>query len=216
MQIDLKKMKRIILAGIMVGIANWAQATAITILPTGSVISGPYSYIYNEAVTPLASGTTIASASLVFNNIELTVNGPANIPNTLFYDLINVSYASKTISSGESTTDYFQNTAPYDGKGVSDSLGSETLKLNKTVSWTYTFSGQALADLLTDLQKGSFDIGLDPNCVYDIKGSIALDFTTTTNTGKTVVSAPDATMTASMLAFSFLGLLAFRRKLCLN
>ena len=189
----------------MIGIVSWAQATSITIVPSGSVISGPYSYIYDETVTP---GTSVASASISFNNIELTANGPAGIPNTLFYDLINGNYASKTISSGETLTDYFQTTSPYDAKGISDQLGYETLTLDKTISWTYTFSGQALTDLQNDFEKGYFDIGLDPNCVYDI-GSIDLNYTPTT---VKTVPTPDTATTVSLLGMSFLGLVALRRK----
>jgi hypothetical protein len=205
-------MKKLILIGVAIGTFNWAQATSITILSTGSQISGPYSYIYNEAVSPLTSGSTISSASLSFSDIELTASGPANIPNTLFYDLINAGFATKTISSGETTTDFFQNNSPYNGKGISDALGSQTLKLNDITSWTYTFSGQALTDLQNDIATGFFDIGLDPNCVYDIKGSIALDYTVTPPNGN-IVSAPDATTTAGLLGVSFFGLIAFRRKL---
>lgn len=193
----------------MAGIVSWAQATSITVVPSGSVISGPYSYIYNETVTPLTSGTTLASASLTFNNIELIYPGPSNIPNTLFYDLINQDYASKTISSGETTNDYFQSNAPY--KAVSDALGSFTMKLDVTNNWTYTFSGQALTDLLSDFQSGYFDIGLDPNCIYDI-GSINFNYTTTTTTGKNV-SVPDTAMTAGLLGMTFLVLMSLRRKL---
>jgi hypothetical protein len=205
-----QNMKKIILIGIAIGTLNLAQATSITILSAGSVISGPYSYLYNESVSPLTAGSTISGATLSFSDIELTASGPANIPNTLFYDLINGDFATKTISSGETKTDFFQNNSPY--KGISDALGSQTLSLYNTVTWTYTFTGQALTDLQNDIANGVFDIGLDPNCTYDIKGSVCLNYTVTPPpTGKNV-SAPDATTTAGLLGISFLSLIGLRRK----
>jgi len=218
-------MKKFILIGITVGIASLAQASSITILPTGSQITGTKSYIYQESI---AIGTLISSASISFSSITLTASG--SLPNTLFYDLINGNYGTKTISSGETSYDYFQNTSPYNGKGISDSLGSKTFAAPvpiynsrhqitgytyDTESWTYTFTGLALTDLQNDiLNKGYFDIGLDPNCTYVINGSIVLNYTTTTSGNGNGV--PDQGMTASLLGMSFLGLLVFRRKLAFN
>ncbi len=215
-------MKAFILVGVAVGIASLAQAGSITILGSGSEITGTQSYIYQESI---AAGTQISSASISFSSIELLAGG--SVPNTLFYDLINApsttgAYATQTLTgpgTGESYTDYFQNYSPYNGKGISDQLGSTTFtapywynghKVYDTQTWTYTFTGQALTDLQNDvLNNGYFDIGLDPNCHYIVNGSIVLNYDTINNGGH----VPDQGMTAALLGVGFLGLLAFRRKL---
>jgi hypothetical protein len=199
-------MKKLMIIGVAVGIASLAQAASIT-LPTGDQIVGTESYVYLiNSASGLGAGTQITSASLTFNNIELTASG--DVPNVLFYDLINGDYATQTINSGETSGDYFQNNAPYKNAGVTVALGSTDFTLDKTVSWTYTFTGTALADLEADALNGYFDIGLDPNCYYSI-GSVVLNYSVS---GGSVTRTPDSGMTVVLLGISLLGLMVFSRK----
>jgi len=193
------------LIGVALGIASLAQAGSITI-PTGGTIVGTESYLYLiNSASGLGAGTKITSASLTFNNIELTQSGSA--PNVIFYDLVNGNYATQTINSGETTGDYFQNNAPYNGSGVTVALGSKAFTLDNPISWTYTFTGTALTDLEADALKGYFDIALDPNCYYNI-GSIVLNYSVSSGS----IPSPDSGMTVTLLGISLLGLLVYRRK----
>jgi hypothetical protein len=215
-------MKKTILIGITVGIASLAQAVttplpvAISGLPAS--INGPNAYIFQTKVT-LDPTLNYIGATINFTGVKFTATGGDD---TLNYDLINGTYSAKTItdnSSKNETEDYFQNNAPYNGKVgstselVADVLGAKVFTLNQTQTWSSTFSSAALADILTDINTyGYFDLGLDPNCIYNF-GSVTISFTTTT---KSVRTAPDQAMTAVLLGVSFAGLLVFRRKLCLS
>ena len=217
-------MKKILSIGITCVIASLVQATDI--LPAGSQISGPYSYIYQEPFSVL-TGQHISDMSISYD-ITLTAGGPANIPNTLYIDLLNGKYAStgnSPINSGETTYDYFQHTSPYNGTGITDPLGSITFYApgHGGSGKPYYDEETGIIDVATDLPaaylaalandislNGYFDIGLDPNCTFKIS---SLTFTITTAQDHTV---PDQAMTVCLLGMGFLGLLAFRRKLALN
>ncbi len=218
------------LIGITVGIASLAQATnfvsggnVVTGNANGSVaLTGGTAYIYQELVTPLAANAQLTGATITFNSIDLTSAGTAH--NVLYYDLINnKAVTSTSFSAAEANyaagQDYFTQTSPYSGESVQ--IGSTLtgwpgpgyFPLNSTKSWSTSFSGLALTDMQTDLQNGYFDIGFNPNCPYEVLGSITVSWTYTTPNGGSV---PDQAMTAGLLGMSFLGLLAFRRKLAFN
>ena len=215
-------MKKLILIGATVGIASLAQAVPqLTYNINVGTISGPNSYIYNT-VAALDPTQNYLSATLSFNNVSFTAAGGDD---TLNYDLLNVNTATSHFAdTGTSTQtegqDWFEhNGYNYDKIGASSKLfaapfiNSHGVTIYDTESWTETFSSTALADLLLDIKNnGSFDLGIDPNCTYNV-GTVTLTFTTTT---KSVQPAPDQAATVILLGLSFAGLLVFRRKLCLN
>jgi hypothetical protein len=206
-------MKKLILIGVTLGIVSLAKATPIPQLTYSinvGTISGPNSYIYNT-VAALDPTQNYLSATLSFSGVKLTATGGDN---TLNYDLLNVNTATTHFAdTGTSTQtegqDWFEhNSYNYDKIGAS----AKVFSLNQTQSWNETFSSTALADLLSDIKTfGSFDLGIDPNCTYNV-GTITLTFTTT----KKNISTPDQSMTVVLLGLSFVGLLALRRKLCLS
>jgi hypothetical protein len=209
-------MKKLMLAGIVVGIAGISQAVTIT-LP--SSLSYPNAYIIKTTYT-LDSTLNYIGASITFNNVKYTVAGGNN---TLNYDLLNGNYAAATLNNNtDEYHDYFQNHTPYSAN--LDVLGGKVFYVPgtggygkpyyDTESWTTTFSDQALADILNDITAyGFFDLGFDPNCTYQFNGTVTVDFTTTK---KSIERVPDQGMAAGLLGMSFLGLVVLRRKLALN
>ena len=208
-------MRKLILIGITVGIANLALANSVS-LPTGSSISGNNAYLYKVTAADLGltSGESISDVSLNFNSILLTTYGQ----NTFHADLINAGYSSHTYSDSDNSSDYFT-TSSFTGSHPAslDPIGERTdltHGVSKTWSWDNTdITGYStfLTDLNYDLANyGAFDIGIDPDCNYNV-GSITFTYTVSTP-----VSVPDTATTAGLLGMSFLGLLVFRRKLALN
>ena len=205
-------MKKLILIGIAVGIASWAQATSIgngtyniTISNT-NIIHGGTAYIDETTFTAvtLANNQQITGAYLTFSSMNMTGQG---VYNTVYYDLINGKNGTTTLSTGgEYSYDWFTTATSYSGS--LDQIGSQSFtQLNYKIIGVTTpnFSNKALGDLTTDLAGGFVDIGLDPNCTYNI-GSITLTYTVGSK------SVPDTAMTAGLLGMSFLGMMVFRRK----
>ena len=212
-------MKKLFLAVVLLGILNIAQAIPITILPSGSSIDGVYAYEYLISTIPV--GSQIATASISFNNVTLTTSGGAG--DDISLDLINRHDATQKIDDSDHIGDYWQTHTPYSTSTIA--LGAPktffapyTTKKGKKVydteSWTYTFSGVALTDLINDVYKyGYFDIGIDPDCIYTIgDGGIVFNYTTSDKTHTKPV--PDQAETLVLLGLSFVGLLAFRRNFC--
>ena len=209
------------LIGATVGIASLAQATNFvsggTIVTGGTVLSGGNDYIYQETV---AAGTQITGATISLNGIDLTANSSPGINNVFYYDVVTAQQAQAitkhTVTEANYPTpgtDYF--TTHSLGQQVGSSLqvypNAPYFPLNKPTTWSTSITGAALTLLESEFLTGTFDIGFDPNCPYNI-GSITLSWTTATK----VQPAPDQAATAVLLGLSFVGLLAFRRKLCLN
>ena len=216
-------MKKLILIGTMVGIASLAQAvvipTSYNITGLPDTISGPDAYIFKTLAT-LDPTLNYSGATLTFSSVKLTATGGDN---TLNFDLLNgsgTSYNAQTIVDNliidpqAESQDYFQHHSPYSTHSDVIGAGGQVFTLNQTITQlTETFSTAAFNDLISDITTlGYFDIGLDPNCTYNV-GTVTLTFTTTKNN---VGSVPDQAGTLSLLGLSFVGLLAFRRKLCLN
>jgi hypothetical protein len=211
-------MKKLIMIGITVGIASLAQANSIgngtyniNITSSTATIHGGTAYIDEKTFTAvnLTQNQQISSAYLTFSTMSMTGQGVYSI---VYYDLINGKNGTITISTGgEYNYDWFTKNGP-SYTGSLDQIGSQSFsQLNTPVNNLQSpyFSTQALGDLTADLANGFVDIGLDPNCTYSI-GSITLYYTVGSK------SVPDTAMTAGLLGMSFLGLLAFRRKLVLQ
>jgi len=199
-------MKKLLLAGVLIGSLNFAQATSITL--STADLHGANAYEYLVSMT---SGQTISSASLVFN-LTLTASGY----NTFSYDLINGNVGTANTlttipTEGDHPGDYFQTLGLGSALTV---LGSHTFpSLNSNWSSTYDFGAAGtLAALNIAAADGRFDFGFDPDCTYS--GSIVFNYTTQTTTNHT--SVPDSATTCGMLGVSLLGLFAIRRKLCVN
>jgi hypothetical protein len=210
-------MKKFLLIGITsFGIATFAQATDITLVSGGS-IDGVNAYQYLINSISLSPGETIDSASLVFTDITLT---STDAKDTISADLINLQNSSTTFNDNDHSGDYFAN--KYGSPAIN--LGTQNFAAPvlhykstyphyyytyDTESWSFDITDTALVNLNADVLAGGFDIGIDPDCHYTV-GSIVFSYTTST---PQIHNAPDTGMTAGLLGMSFLGLLAFRRKL---
>ena len=232
-------MKKLILIGFGIGVLNMAQATSFTYATytaepkslegTGALV-GTYAYEWGISITPLSAGQKITSATLSFNGVVLTATGNGN---DIYASLLNLSdsgvtrytdndapgdfFNSSTFTGQSSSSSYYQTHSHHSlPSGYYTSLGhSQTFSLNASpANWIDTLSGTVtsgeLGALNADALDGIFDIGIDPDCHYNIK---SITFTYTISTP---VSVPDTATTASLLGMSFLGLMVFRRKLAVN
>ena len=196
-------MKKIFLAGLLVGSLNFAQATSITLSTTDLHGQNAYEYLVS-----LAPNQVIDTASLVFN-LKLTAAGY----NTFAYSIINRKDATTVITSeNDQPGNYFTSHSPYSATAVQ--LGSKTFPtLGYVWAYTYDFATQGtLSTLNSYAADGYFDFGFDPDCTYS--GTITFNYTTQTITNK--VSVPDSVTTFGLLGVSLLGLALIRRKLCVN
>ena len=176
---------------------------------------------------PLSAGQTIYSATLSFNGIVLTSTGTGG--NNIKASLLNLNNTGTiTWTDNDASSDYF-NTTKFKGasgdyknaygqkptSGYYTSLGtSQAFGLNKSpADWSVTFNTAQLAILNSDVLDGIFDIGIDPDCHFNV-GSIK--FTYTTISTPHPPSVPDTAASAGLLGMSFLGLLVFRRKLAFH
>ncbi len=200
-------MKKILLAGLLVGSLSYAQATSITL--SSAALHGENAYEYLVSIAP---GQTISSASLVFN---LTLTAPGY--NTFTYDLINAAAgtANTLISlpaDADHAGDYFKTL--YSSPTLT-ALGIKQFSYvgqNWTTTYDFGLNG-TLAALSAAALDGKFDFGFDPDCTYT--GTITFNYTTATATTNNV-SVPDAATTFGLLGLSLLCLATFRHKLCIN
>jgi hypothetical protein len=227
-------MKKLILIGLGIGVLNLAQATSYTYAtytvnaPSSlGTLVGTYAYEWGVSITPLSAGQTITSAKLSFNGVVLTATGNGD---NIYASLLNLSdsgvtqytdndvpgdfFSSSTFTGTSSSSSYYQTHSHHSlPSGYYTSLGqSQQFSLNASpANWTIDpFTSGELGALNTDALDGNFDIGIDPDCHYNIQ---SITFTYTVSTP---VSVPDTATTAGLLGMSFLGLLAFRRKLALQ
>ncbi len=219
-------MKKLVLSLIALGIINFAQATTITLVANSSSavlksssITGDkaYEFLFNLGLTP---NETISVASINFNGIKFTSSEQKP---QIFTDLISaggntVGVSVVTPSDGDAAGDYFQSSS-FSSHDNATQIG------DKLFYTTWTFWGRTYYNTITapqtwsyaldpsDLNNGIFDIGIDPDCIYNV-GSISFSYTTVQTPHPP--SVPDTATTAGLLGASLLGLLALRRKLAVQ
>jgi hypothetical protein len=207
-------MKKMFLAGVLLGVLNLAQATPYTFTTTSLENMSGESY-YNWGInsglsslqSDLTSGQQILSATLTYNGIIFTVAGP-NLGGQgwLYTQLLGTSASSgiTTHTDNDATTDAFGASGIQINKNVFTKVNQPAVNLLET------FTSSAITLLTTDIKNGFIDLGIDPDCKYTDTG-IVLTITTGSTTNHT--SVPDAASTAMLLGagLSCIGLL--RRKL---
>lgn len=195
-------MKKTSILAILAATCTIAGATTISapsVLTGKDALAGQDAYAWGLSV---GAGQTITSASLVFNNITLTAANSSG-KGVLYSDLLNSSLTGvHTYTDNDATGDYF--TGHYTGANIV-SLGSKMFNaVGTTLSWTVTFNSAQLAALNLFAADGTFDLGFDPDCHYDV-GSICFNYTVKQ-------SVPDVDVTAYVLGLALLGLEVSRRK----
>lgn len=203
-------MKKLLILGVVIGTASLVQASSINISIPQS-LNGYYAYSLGVQ-TGIPDDQQVTSMTISFDNVHLT-SAPTGY---LYVDLLDSS------ASGINT--YFDNDAPGDyfastlAAGEGTALGTQQFRYsNETLSWSYTLNSDQLAALNAYLSNGEFDIGLDPDCWFNWGyggGSCKVIWNSCTKPHNQNV--PDTAVTAGLLGMSFLGLLAFRRRLAAN
>jgi VPDSG-CTERM motif len=221
-----KYMKKIYVISLLVGICGYAEATNIN-----SGISGQNSLLGTDAYEWGISSTTKSSqstsaiyvptgdylASVTINISGITLTSEST--GWLYVDLLNGALpgGNKTgvavINDSDAPKDYFSTVKYASSKYSADlvNLKSQPFAQNKTQNLSIGITGTAFT-LLTDsiLDYGYFDIGLDPDCYYDVS-SIYLTYTVAPITPN-VTPTPDASTTVLLLGAGLLGLEVFRRR----
>lgn len=212
-------MKKLFLAGVILSALNFAQAIDIS-APSGMVgtgaLVGTYAYLWS---VPLSSD--VSSASITFSSVTETLRGNGNDISVDVGGFLGMSVGqSSAPTSGNYST-------IYDGDALGDAFSANTTGIKATAfnlgtqlfpslgvaeSWTYTFTAAQLVVLNSYIGAGNWGFEIDPDCHFTVGG---ITFTYTAGvTNK--VSVPDNSTTAALLGLSVLGLLAVRRKFCLN
>jgi hypothetical protein len=210
-------MKKLILAGILLGTLNFAQASTIDInapLSGTGALNGTYAYLWS---VPLNADVT--SASITFTAIVETLTGNGNDISVDVGSFIGMTVgqsSAPTAGNVSTVTDYdaygdafLKNTTG--SNPTATHLGTESFpSLNVSETFSYNIDP---ATLNAYINAGNWGFEIDPDCHFNV-GSIVFSYTTATVTNKT--SVPDNAATVALLGLSFLGLLAVRRKVCLQ
>jgi hypothetical protein len=209
-------MKKIFLAGLILGSFTLAQATTIN-APSGMIgsgaLNGNYSYLWS---VPLAA-QNISYASITFTGVKETAGGNGNSISTDFGTFVGIGTVPtagnySAISDGDAAGDAFQGNI---NSGKATRLGTELFPaLNVAHTWTYVFTTAQLVSLNSYIATGNWGFEIDPDCHFDV-GGISFDYTVQTVTNK-IDRVPESTETLGLLAIGMVSLLAVRRKLCLN
>jgi hypothetical protein len=205
-------MKKLIALAVLSSLCTMAQATtsapgsytANLFTSLNGTLEGNDAYAQN--INPnLSSGEYISSATISFNNVDLTVAGSTG-HGYLYADLLNLHTAGLTTrSDGDAAGDYWA--TQYSGNNIT-SLGNPLFfqSVNSPAqNWNIVLTTAELSTLNSDLSGGSFSIGIDPDCHFTL-GSATITYTVATS------SVPDTATTVFLLGTALLGLEVVRRK----
>ena len=212
-------MKKLLLAGVLLGALNFAQATTIS-APSGmigtSALIGTYAYLWS---VPLDQDVT--SASITFTAVTETHSGNGNDISVDVGSFIGMAVDQSKAPTSGNYSKITDNDAKGDAfaanttgiKPTAINLGTEPFpSLNVAQTWTYTFTAAQLLALNSYISAGNWGFEIDPDCYFTV-GGITFNYTTETNKS---IGVPDNSTTAILLGLAFFGLFAFRRKFCLN
>jgi hypothetical protein len=123
--------------------------------------------------------------------------------------------AFSTVTDNDAVGDAFSNIGVYSGSGSADGkrtyLGSQSFANTSTIySWSYAFSAAQLIALNAYIATGhAWGFEIDADCTFNVGG---ISFTYT----QAAPGVPDAVGTFGLLGLAVAGLVAYRRKVCLN
>ena len=191
------------------------MAQAITVNAPSSLIGsgsllGEDAYAWGVSIS-VPNGQTITSAQIDFTSIDLA---GANSSGTgyLYTDLL-----KSTATPGGSVSTVSDNDNPGDYWATSGLTYTSVSSLffpsvGTTISTNVVFNSTELAALNSYLAAGSgtFDIGIDPDCHYNVGGLALVYSLSPTNHGNSV---PDMATTSLLLVMGLAGLEIFRRQL---
>ena len=194
----------------MVGTCGLLHATTIpapSSLVGVNTLQGQDAYSWGISIA-VPTGETITSAEVSFTGITLTASGNSAGTGTLYTDLLDSQTTGVTTKAdNDASGDYWA--TQYSGSSIT-SLGTEFFaRVGTTLSWNYILSAAELADLNSYLTAGTFNLGIDPDCHYNVGG---LSFSYTLGSVPPPSAVPDGAMTAFLLGISLAGLEVFRRQ----
>ena len=200
-------MKKTLLIATLVGICGLVRATTINAPSTlvgANVLNGNNAYSWGISIA-VPTGQTITSAQIDFTNVKLTA-GNGSGTDYLYTDLLKSTAAGVTTATDlDAPGDYWG--TQYSGANIT-SLGSKLFAaVGTTMTWSYVLTAGQLTALNSYLTSGTFNIGIDPDCHFDVGG---LSFTYTL--GPTSKNVPDEAVTALLAIVGLAGLEIFRRK----
>jgi hypothetical protein len=204
-------MKKILLIATLVGTCGLLRATTInapsSLVGTDS-LQGDDAYSWGISIA-VPTGETITSAEVSFTGITLTASGNSAGTGIIYTDLLDSQNTGVTTKvDNDAPGDYWA--TQYSGSSIT-SLGSELFaRVGTTLNWNYILSTSELTALNSYLAGGIFNLGIDPDCHYNVGG---ISFTYTLGSvPPPSTTVPDGAMTAFLLVISLAGLEIFRRQ----
>jgi hypothetical protein len=201
-------MKKILSLIAVVGISGVVHATTINapsaLVGTGA-LNGNNAYSWGISIA-VPTGQVVTSAQIDFTSVTLTAaNGSGT--GYLYTDLLNSQTTGVTMpTDNDAAGDYWL--TKYSGANLAQ-IGTQFFKsVGTTLTWSYVLNASQLVALNSYLASGTFNIGLDPDCHYNVGG---ISFTYTT--GKSNLQVPDMAETALLLIAGLAALEVFRRQL---
>jgi MYXO-CTERM domain-containing protein len=187
-------MKHFTILSVLVGINLAAQATTINApssLIGNDALSGDNAYSWGISIAE-PSGQTITSATIDFSGITLSAANSTGI-GYLYTDLLNSQATGVTVASdGDAVGDYWA--TKFSGANITALGSTKFASVGTTLSWSYVLNSAQLAALNSYLVSGVFNIGIDPDCHYNV-GSISFTYTTSPAPS----NVPDVATTATLL-----------------
>jgi hypothetical protein len=208
-------MKKSTFIAVLLGMSFAAGATTISAPSSmlgSDALQGAYAYSWGISIA-VPNGQTVTSAEIDFTSVTLSAANSSGV-GYLYTDLLN----SRTIGAapandGDAPGDYWA--TKYSGNNITQ-VGTQFFPgVGTTLSWSYVLNATQLAALNSYLtsgtyNSGTFNIGIDPDCHYDVGGlSFTYDCSPTHN------SVPDTTATAALLLFGLGALEVLRRQFVL-
>ena len=206
-------MKKMLLLATIVGTTSLVQATTLT-APSGLIgtdaFEGNDAYSWGPSIA-VPSGEQVASAEIDFSDVTLTSSGNQYGTGTIYTDLLNSKNTGVTTATdNDAPGDYWA--TKFSGANIT-ALGSEFFaSVGTTESWGYVLNSAQLAALNSYLSanNGVFNIGIDPDCHYNV-GDLTFTYTLTSNHN----TVPDVAATAALFVLALAGLEVFRRQMVL-
>ena len=198
-------MRKLLLLGALVGISSLAHATTITAPSSLNTLEGADAYSWGISIA-VPQGQTVTSASIDFTSVTLQAADSSGT-GYLYTDLLNSQKPGVTTAvDNDAPGDYWA--TQFSGANIT-TVGSQFFKsVGTTLTWSYVLNASQLSALNSYLTAGTFNIGIDPDCHYNV-GDLTFVYTVAGNHN----TVPDVAATAALFVLALAGLEVFRRQM---
>lgn len=217
-------MRKLYFAFALFGVLNFAQANTVDApsnLVGQNALSATYAYLWTAPV----AAQDVTSATLTFTGVVRTGSGNGNDISVDIGSFLNMAVGQSSVRAAGILGVVNDNGAAGDAfnanvtAGNAFSLGTQYFpSLAQSQTWTYTFTAAQLVLLNDYISAGNWGFEIDSDGKFTV-GGITFNYTTQVAVPKPVAivsTVPDSMATVGLLGASFLGLVAIRRKLCLD